>query len=78
MITPAIILINGDSEGKLAEILYSWKSNDGSKVEHKYEFSYDAGKLSYVALYDVATGGSGAMETMGIMNIQTKEPWTES
>jgi len=51
-----------NSEGKPAEILYSWKSNDGSKVEHKYEFSYDAGKLSYIALYDVATGGSGAMK----------------
>lgn len=51
-----------NSEGKLSEILYSWKSNDGSKVKHKYEFTYDAGKLSYIALYDIATGGSGAMK----------------
>ncbi len=51
-----------NSEGKLSEILYSWKSNEGSKVKYKYEFTYDAGKLSYIALYDIATGGSGAMK----------------
>ncbi|MBK7865749.1 MAG: hypothetical protein IPJ75_01425 [Ignavibacteriales bacterium] len=50
-----------NSEGKLSEIFYSWKGNDGSKVKHKYEFTYDAGKLSYVALYDLTNGGSGAM-----------------
>lgn len=51
-----------NSEGKLAEILYSWENNEGSKVKHKYEFTYDAGKLSYIALYDIATGGSGAIK----------------
>lgn len=50
-----------NSDGKLAEINFSWKSNDGSNAKQKYEFTYDEGKLRYIALYDIATGGSGAM-----------------
>lgn len=59
---PGDYIYTWNSEGKLSEIFYSWKSNDGAKVKHKYEFIYDAGKLSNIALYDIATGGPGAMK----------------
>lgn len=51
-----------NSEGNLAEILYTWKDNEGKTSNQKYEFSYEGGKLNYVALYDMGSEGSGAMK----------------